>query len=173
MFVRILMLLLVSACASTADRSVPVSESYVVPAGSIVLRVRATKVEATDYFPGECDPDELCVPQRFWHRYRADVIEVLRGEWGEAAVLFGNVQHAHFSDAVVRDFYVVLLPASDDVRDKVGVPFVVDRLFSHRFDRDAPIIRAIRAGGCLHMRQRIKWNLVAECAGTGFAHHIL
>ncbi len=75
------------------------------------------------------------------------MIEVLRGEWGEAAVLFGNVQHAHFSDAVVRDFYVVLLPASDDVRDKVGVPFVVDRLFSHRFDRDAPIIRAIRAGG--------------------------
>ena len=147
MLVRILMVFLVCACTSTANRSVPSSESYVAPSGSIVLRVRATKVEATDYFPGVCEPDELCIPQRFWHRYRADVMEVLSGAWGQDNVLFANVQHAYFVDAVVRDCYVVLVPASDEVRDKVGVTFVVDRLFSRRFEGDMRIISALRAGG--------------------------
>lgn len=145
--VRILIVLIVSACASTANRSVPSSETYLAPSGAIVLRVRATKVEATDYFPGVCAPDELCVPQRFWYRYLADVTEVLRGTWDEEDVQFASVQHAYFVDAVARDCYVVLVPAPDDVRDKVGVAFVVDRLLSRQFEGDKRIISALRAGG--------------------------
>lgn len=145
--VRILMVLLVSACASSASRSTASTETYAAPSGSIVLRVRTTKVEATDYFPDVCEPDEPCVPQRFWYRYRAEVVEVLRGTWGEDKVQFANLQHGYFVDAVVRDCYVVLLPASDDVRDKVGVAFVVDRLFSRRLEGDKRIISALRAGG--------------------------
>ena len=147
MCVRILMALLVSACVSTADRSAAEPTTYFAPAGSIVLRIRVTNVEFTEYFPGSCEPGEPCVPYNFWHRYQADVREVLSGEWEDDVVHFANVQHTYYIDAVVRDCYVVLLPASEDVRAKVGVPYVVDTLLSPRFKEDRPIIRALRAGG--------------------------
>ena len=59
---------------------------------------------------------------------------------------FTNLQHAEYIDRVTKDCYVVLVPAGDEIRSKVGVPLVADRLLSRFFVGDRALIKALRDG---------------------------
>lgn len=137
--------LLLAGCAgSGAIRSGDVSSIDTPPAGAVVLRVRVTDVEYTDWYPA-CEEDELCVPVIFWYRYSGNVREVVRGEYADSTVRFARLQHAEFADRVTRDCHVVLEPASEDLRAKVGVEWTASKLLSPVLGQDDEI-RALRQG---------------------------
>ena len=74
------------------------------------------------------------------------VKEVVSGTWTQPEVTFTNLQHAEYIDRVTKDCYVVLVPAGDEIRSKVGVPLVADRLLSRFFVGDRALIKALRDG---------------------------
>jgi len=137
------LLFLLVGCASTPSSSS--ATTYAPPPGSIVLRVEVLDVQFTDLYPG-CGEVQDCVPFHFWWRYRARVKEVISGAWTQPEVTFTNLQHAGYIDRVTKDCYVVLVPAGDEIRSKVGVPLVADRLLSRFFVGDRALIKALRDG---------------------------
>jgi hypothetical protein len=135
--------ILLSGCHGVT-REAAADTPYAVPVGSVVLRVEVLKVEFTDWYPS-C-PEEECIPWSYWHKYQARVKEVISGEWRETEVHFMHLQHALYVDEVTRDCYVVLHPAGPDLREKVGVPYIANRIFSPFFKGDRATIKALREG---------------------------
>jgi hypothetical protein len=138
--------LLLIGCASppTTKHVSPMSE-YELPVGAIVLRVEVLDVEFTDLFPG-CGTVPDCMPFHFWFRYRARVKEVVVGEWASPEVKFTYLQHAEYIRSVTKDCYVVLYPASPEIRSEVGVGLVADRLLSRFFEGDRVLIDELQEG---------------------------
>jgi hypothetical protein len=134
---------LMLGCAS-ARRSLEV-DNYNLPPGSIVLRVEVIDVQFTDLYPN-CDEGENCMPFYFWWKYRARIKEVISGTWSQPMVEFTHLQHAEYIRKVTKDCYVVLRPAGEELRSKVGVPFVADRLLSRFFNGHRSAIKALRNG---------------------------
>lgn len=137
-------LLLLMGCAQpNALRQEVPADAYRIPADAIVLRVKVLDVEYTDFYP-DCGPD--CVPFSFFYKYRASVKKVVSGNWSQPEVGFTYLQHAEFIGEVTDDCYVVLRPAGQNLRSKIGVPFVADKLLSRFFKPDRPIIKSLRRG---------------------------
>jgi hypothetical protein len=132
-------------CASPGVEGPSDADRYSLPGGSIVLRVEVIDVEFTDFYPG-CGDVQDCVPFDFWHKYRARVKSVISGDWPHPEVEFTYLQHAKYINKVTRDCYVVLEPAPDELRSKLKVPFVADKLLSRFFERDRAAIKALRDG---------------------------
>jgi hypothetical protein len=85
-----------------------------LPLNTVVLRVKVKAVEATDWFdPSQCDDASDCLPQYFWYRYHARVIERISGAWRTQEVAFLHSQHAKFDRRTTDDCYVVLEPATN------------------------------------------------------------
>lgn len=103
-------------------------------------------VEFTEFYP-DCGQVDDCVPFHFWWRYRGRVKEVVSGSWEQSEIEFAHLQHAQYINKVTKDCYVVLVPAGDEIRSKVGVPFVADRILSRFFEHDRATIQALRDGG--------------------------
>jgi hypothetical protein len=118
---------------------------YSPPPDAIVLRVSVLKVEFTDWHPA-CQDQENCIPMSFWHRYRAEVREVVSGSWSGAEVEFSHLQHAEYIRRVTRDCYVVLRPASTGLQSRLGVEFVADKILSRFFEEHRPAIKALTDG---------------------------
>jgi hypothetical protein len=138
--------LLLAGCAGSGTlRSGNASSIDTLPAGAVVLRVRVTDVEFTDWYPACEEGEELCVPVVFWYRYSGNVREVVRGEYADSTVQFARLQHAEFIDRVTRDCHVVLEPASKDLRSKVGIEWTALKLLSPLLGHDDEI-RALRKG---------------------------
>ena len=53
------------------------------PEGEVLLRVRVSHVEYTDYYPADDCPTNDCIVFYTWFRYQARVIEVERGLYNE------------------------------------------------------------------------------------------
>jgi hypothetical protein len=137
---------LLANCASSATvEGGLTAEAYSPPQGSVVLRVEVRGVEFTDLYPG-CGDEKDCIPFVFWHKYRARLKEVLSGDWQQTEVEFTHLQHAAYIDKVTQDLYVVLEPASEEMRSKIGVPFVADRLLSSYSQKDRAIIKTLNKG---------------------------
>ena len=132
-------------CASPAVEESSYVDRYSPPSGSIVLRIEVIDVEFTDFYPG-CGDVKNCVPFDFWHKYRARVRSVISGDWPHPEIEFTYLQHAKYINKVTRDCYVVLEPAPDELRSKLKVPFVADRLLSRSFEKDRAVIKALRDG---------------------------
>lgn len=135
--------LLVGCAGSGTLRSGNTLSSDALPAGAVVLRVSVTEVEFTDWYPACEEEEEPCVPVVFWYRYSGKVREVVRGDYAESTVRFARLQHAEFVDRVTRDCYVVLEPASEDLRSKVGIEWTALKLLSPILSHDDDI-RALR-----------------------------
>src|SRR5262245_53400484 len=116
---------------------------YVPSPGAIVLRVKVVDVQFTDLFPG-CDDNEDCIPMSFWYKYRASVKQVISGAWSQPSVEFTHLQHALYINDVTKDCYVVLVPAGEEIRSRVGVPFIAETLLSRFFSDDRSSIKALR-----------------------------
>ena len=110
-----------------------------------MLRVEVLEVEFTDLHPG-CGEVKDCIPFDFWYRYRARVKEVISGDWRKSEIEFTHLQHAEYISKLTRDCYVVLEPAGDELRSKVGVPFVAYELLFRSLERDRAAIKALRDG---------------------------
>ena len=138
-------LAMLAGCASSKVEGPSNADLYSPPSGSIILRVEVIDVEFTDFYP-ECGDVELCIPFDYWHKYKARVRSVVSGNWQHSEIEFTYLQHAKYINKVTRDCYVVLEPAPDELRSKVRVPFVADRLLSHYIETDRAAIKALRDG---------------------------
>jgi hypothetical protein len=136
---------LVLGCAgSTASLGNANAETYIPPAGSVVLRIEVISAEFTDMYSG-CDERFNCIPTHYWYKYRARVKEVIAGEWAQHDVEFIHLQHAAYIDEVTRDCYVVLRPTSVEIQAK-GKSLVADKLLSNFWKPDRAAIKALRNG---------------------------
>src|SRR5436189_4052826 len=134
-----------AACASTSSRqATPESAVGAVSEWPVILRVEVLSVEGTDWHP-EC-VEEGCIPFHFWFKYRARVKDVIDGSWRETEVEFTHLQHGQYIRAVTKDCYVVLRPAGTDLREKIRVPYVADRLLSRFWKSDRAEIKAFSNG---------------------------
>jgi hypothetical protein len=114
----------------------------------IVLRVKVLHVEMTPYYPSsQCSDGEMCLPFGFWSQYKAKVREVVSGHWSNKEVTFLNLQHATFIKKLTDDCYVVLAPASGNLRKKTAVPLVAEQLLFPGNSADAAKIEALRMRG--------------------------
>lgn len=145
-FALIVLLTMLLGCASSSPvQGASRADHYSPPPGSVVLRVEVLEVEFTDLYP-ECDEVKDCIPFDFWYKYRARVREVISGDWRQAEIDFTHLQHAEYIKKLTRDCYVVLEPAGDELRSKVGVSFVADKLLFRSLERDRTAIKALRDG---------------------------
>jgi hypothetical protein len=92
----------------------------------VLLRVRVTDVEYTDYYPqtDDCPSESECIQFYFWFRYEASVREVVRGNYAGGKAKFARLQHAYFARKP-RDWYVLLVRCGESVRSAVGVEYCV------------------------------------------------
>lgn len=106
-----------------------------------------TETRFTDTYPDtDCPADMQCIQIRGWVKYRARVREVISGQWSQSEVTFALLQHASYVADVIRDCYVILLPASPEVTDKLGVPLVATKLLSNSIKSHQAEINALREG---------------------------
>jgi hypothetical protein len=99
--------------------------------GEVLLKVHVSDVEYTDYYPvDDCPSGSECIVFYTWFRYRARVVEVVRGHYSQRTVAFANLQHAHYARRP-RNWYVLLVPCGQSVRDAVHVEYCVK---DHAFD---------------------------------------
>ncbi|MBV34538.1 MAG: hypothetical protein CMP47_03665 [Rickettsiales bacterium] len=73
-------------------------------ADSLLLRVKVIDQEYTGYYP-QCDN---CIPASFWYSNKAEVRDVIVGNFKGKFINFGNLQHAKFVDEFVSDVYIIL-----------------------------------------------------------------
>ena len=93
--------------------------------GEVLLKVRVNEVAYTDYYPAyDCPAGSECIVFNTWFRYRARVLEVVRGDYSQRTVTFARLQHAHYTRRP-RNWYVLLVPCGQSVRDAVGVEYCV------------------------------------------------
>jgi hypothetical protein len=116
---------------------------YSAPEGSIVLRVHVLSTEYTDWSPDCAEDYAFCY---FWYRYRAHVKDVIAGTWSGTEVEFTHLQHGQYIPDVTNDCYVVLYPAGTDLREKIQVPFVADRILSRYTRSGRAEIKALLDG---------------------------
>ena len=144
-FVLVCTFAILLGCAS-APRG-PDASGYTLPSDAIVLRIEVLDVQFTNMYPDPgCAETEMCVPFSFWWKYRARIKEVVSGAWSQPVVEFTHIQHGQYISMVTRDCFVILRPAEEEIRTKLGVPFVADRLLSRFFDGDRSAIKALRNG---------------------------
>jgi hypothetical protein len=86
----------------------------------LVLRVRATRVKATELC-ANCTPTNL-LPS-YWTIYEANVRDVVSGDFDEKTVRFAFAQHAQYTPRALKDFVVVLTPAPDWLRAQMQVDY--------------------------------------------------
>jgi hypothetical protein len=94
----------------------------------ILLRVRVTDAQYTDYYPAaDCVDEGTCFPFYFWFKYSARVREVISGSYPETHIEFANLQHTYFISRVTRDWLVLLEPCGRSVVETVQVELCVRR----------------------------------------------
>ena len=134
-----------AACTPTSPRQVtPQSAAGGVRERPVILRVEVLGVKGTDWYP-ECE-EEDCIPFQFWFKYRARVKEVIDGAWSGSEVEFTHLQHGEYVRDVTKDCYVVLRPAGTDLREKIRVPYIADRILSRFWESDRAEIAAFSDG---------------------------
>jgi hypothetical protein len=85
---------------------------------STLLRLKVIEQEYTGYYP-KCDN---CVPVSFWYVNKAEVKDVIVGDFKDKFISFGNLQHAKYVNEYVGDVYVILNEFKDSkLKDKLGV----------------------------------------------------
>lgn len=105
--------------------ALPALSAFAQPDDEVLLRVRVTDVEFTDYYPeGDCPSEAECIEVNFWFRYEANVREVIRGTYERSGVKFARLQHAYFARKP-RDWYLLLVRCGESVQAAVGVEYCV------------------------------------------------
>jgi hypothetical protein len=84
-----------------------VVDKFEVFDGQLLLVVRPTKVDYTDYSTATCSTDD-CIIMRTWFVYEANVLDVLSGEFNEQEIAFANMQHSYYIDEYTQNWYVLL-----------------------------------------------------------------
>jgi len=116
-------------------------------ADAVVLRIEVLENVFTDFRPAsDCPEGQQCIEFYGWARYRARVREVISGDWVPAEVTFARLEHASYIDKATRDCYVILRPASPDIRSKLGVPFIAKGLLFNSNESHRLAIMNLRKG---------------------------
>ena len=93
-----------------------------VMAQDLVLRVSAKDVIETDLC-SNCSPENIHIS--YWTIYKARVSEVVVGSFDQKYVRFAYAQHAQYTRKALKDFIVVLRPASSWLHEKTQVDYEV------------------------------------------------
>jgi len=91
-----------------------------VIAQSALLKVKVIEQEYTGYYP-KCDN---CLPVSFWYSIKAEVEEVIAGDFEGNVISFGNLQHAKFVDEIVEEVYIILDEFSEPkLKEQLGLSY--------------------------------------------------
>ena len=117
----------------------------------IVLRVRVTSVEATEWSrdcPEETNAKDgrICIPMYFWFKYKAKVLDTTRGQWQGNTVEFANYQHAQYVRRLTDDCYVVLTKASPTFAERLKIPYVSEDIVFTRSGSDRARLQTLLHG---------------------------
>lgn len=137
--IAVLLALLLPACSN-----VPVDEG-IESNDALVLRVRVMTRNYTPHTqPNETD-NVIAVAGASWYTYRARVTEVVQGDYADATISFANYQHEYYLRALTRDWYVRLVPFSDQTTAKrLSTPYyVISHVFAEQDDFDAHLARLL------------------------------
>ena len=99
---------LVTGCTLSykgADQTIV--DKFKVSQDQLLLIVKVTDVQYTDYSTASC-PDDNCIVVRTWFVYEADVLEVLSGKFDDSKISFANMQHSYYVDEYTNEWYLLI-----------------------------------------------------------------
>jgi hypothetical protein len=135
LFASIMFFCVMSGCGGTSLHSSSIDPSK-FPPGATVLRVEVLEVSYPDWsVKAPCREGMQCIDFTTLFKYRARLKEVIVGEWTQSEVEFARMQHSSFRKDATDDCYVVLVPAGQEMKSKLGIPFVLKDLLSVKFDK--------------------------------------
>ncbi|MEM7346682.1 MAG: hypothetical protein AAF485_20760 [Chloroflexota bacterium] len=117
-------LFFVTACSQHSDVDNEMVRGFEVLPNQTLLVVKVKSSEYTGLYPYDC-PEDKCIPFYFWFVYKADVLDVVNGDFEEKSLTFAALHHTYYAEKVTDNWYVLIEKFDEKPMTELGVQYRV------------------------------------------------